>query len=363
MYETQTESEILKRMLENVPADIDKREGSIIYDSCMPAAIEFMLLYSSIDWFMTNSFADTAEREYLVLMAKERGIAPYPASKAVCKMSVTPADVEVKTGTRFSYDDVNYSVTNNLGAGSYAITCESEGTVGNKAAGTLIPIDYVNGLQKALLVEITVPGEAEENTEDFRRRYLASFESEAYGGNIIDYKNKVNAISGVGGVKVYPVWNGGGTVKLVFMTSEHKPPTTDFVNEVQTLVDPTQNKGEGIGIAPIGHVVTVKGATAANIDIGLSISFGTGTFAEHFAEICKVIDDYFAELNAEWEYTQVVTRTANTNNGIIVRVSQIESRLLELDYVMDIGNTKLNGKGENLILGLDELAVRGELHE
>nr|DAY72236.1 MAG TPA: Baseplate J like protein [Caudoviricetes sp.] len=33
MYENQTENIILNRMLEKVPNDIDKREGSIIYDA------------------------------------------------------------------------------------------------------------------------------------------------------------------------------------------------------------------------------------------------------------------------------------------------------------------------------------------
>ena len=44
------------------------------------------------------------------------------------------------------------------------------------------------------------------------------------------------------------------------MTSEFKPPTEEFIQQVQTKIDPTQNNGEGLGIAPIGHIVTVEGA-------------------------------------------------------------------------------------------------------
>ena len=110
MFESQTETVILNRMLEKVPASMDKREGSIIFDASMPAAIEFMLLYATLDWFLKNTFGDTAEREYLIETAKERGLSPYPATYAEGNGTFTPSDIVVPVGSRFSYDDVNYTV-------------------------------------------------------------------------------------------------------------------------------------------------------------------------------------------------------------------------------------------------------------
>lgn len=361
MYENQDENTILARMLDKVPSDMDKREGSIIYDASMPAAIEFMLLYATIDYFINNTFGDTAEREFLIRRAKERGLTPYSASFATVKGECTPADISVSVGTRFSYDDVNYAITENLGGGQYLLKCEIAGTIGNKPAGKLVPIDYVKGLETARLIEITIPGENEEETEDFRTRYLNSFNNQSYGGNIFDYKDKVNAIEGVGGVKVYPVWDGGGTVKIVFCTSEFKPPTSEFIERVQTTIDPEQKHGEGIGIAPIGHTVTVEGAQNANIKIDLNVTFDNGSFENYQSQIEKVIDDYFLELNSKWESTQRVSVDVYENKGIIVRISQIESRILDIEGVTDITGTKLNSLEENLQLGTDELAVRGEM--
>lgn len=360
MFESQTETVILNRMLEKVPASMDKREGSIIFDASMPAAIEFMLLYATLDWFLKNTFGDTAEREYLIETAKERGLSPYPATYAEGNGAFTPADIVVPVGSRFSYDDVNYTVIESS-AGAARLRCETAGTAGNKPAGALVPIAYIAGLKTATWNGVIVPGEDEEDTEVFRERYLASFNSQAYGGNIADYREKVNAIEGVGGVKVYPVWNGGGTVRLVFMTSEFKPPDPEFVSEVQTLIDPTQNQGMGIGIAPIGHTVTVQGAQNSAVTIGLNVTFDAGTFEDYKASIEKVIDDYFIELNRNWQNTQRVTAEAFENNGIIIRISQIESRILDIEGVTDIQHTKLNGQEENLTLGVDELAVRGEM--
>lgn len=361
MYENQTEDIILNRMLGKVPSDIDKREGSIIYDASMPAAIEYMLLYATVDYFIKNTFGDTAERQFLILRAKERGLTPYPASYSTVKGECTPSNVNANVGTRFSYDDVNYVVTENLGGGQYLLKCETVGTIGNKPSGKLVPIDYVKGLEFAQLLEVTIPGEEEETTEDFRIRYLNSFENQAYGGNIYDYREKVNAIEGVGGVKVYPVWNGGGTVKIVFMTSEFKPPTEEFIQQVQTKIDPEQNHGEGVGIAPIGHTVTVEGAVNSKIKINLNITFNSGTFDDHKQKIEKAIDDYFLELNSKWQNTQIVTTDKCENNGIIVRISQIETRILDLDVVVDIEHTKLNDLEKNLQLKSNELAIRGEI--
>ncbi len=360
MYENQTVDTIQKRMLGNVPTDVDQREGSIIYDSVRPSAIEFMMLYTALDFFLTNTFGDTANREYLIERAKERGLTPKEATKAKVKGVFTPSLIDVPIGSVFSYDDLNYEVIQKLSQGVYILQCETAGVIGNKPSRKLIPNTYIIGLETAEMTEVTVPGEDDEDTEVFRARYLASFDSQAYGGNITDYKEKVGAISGVGGLKVYPVWDGGGSVKIVFMTSEAKPPTSEFITEVQTALDPVKNQGLGVGIAPIGHTVTVCGASDSSINITLKVS--TASSLDDYKEaIQAIIDDYFEELNRTWPDTAKYTTNEIYNNGLVVRISQIESRILELDGVDDISHTKLNGVEENLTLGLDELAVRGEI--
>lgn len=363
MYENQTEQVIFERMMQIVPNDLDKREGSVIYDSCMPTAIECMLLYAMADYFLLNTFADTAERQWLILRAKERGLHPYPASYAIVKAVFTPNNITIPTGERFSYDDVNYAVLEKSSDGVFLLQCETAGIIGNKPLGNIIPIDYVKGLQTAQLIEVVVPGEDEEETEHFRQRYLNGFENQAYGGNIADYKEKVNAIQGVGGVKVYPAWKGGCTVRITFMTSEYKPPNKEFIDRVQTLIDPIPNNGLGIGIAPIGHIVTVEGVKDSAVRIDLQMMFdGSYVFEDYRATIESTIDEYFLELNKKWESTQRVGSGIYSNTGIIIRIAQIESRLLDIEGVVDVVHTKINGLEENLTLDVDDLAIRGEVH-
>lgn len=364
MYENQTYEKIRDRMLGSMPADIDKREGSIAFDAAAPAAIELMYLYMALDLFIQNTFGDTATRPFLIERAKERGLSPMEATPSVVRIVPTPSDVEISEGVRFSCDDVNFRITGKATTGNgYLAECETAGTIGNKPNGPVVPIDYVAGLSKVEISELVTAGEDEEETETFRKRYLASFESMAFGGNIQDYREKVGAIAGVGGVKVYPVWNGGGTVKVVFSTSDNKPPADEKVTEVQTAIDPVVNAGKGIGIAPIGHRVTVTGAKAKEINISFIPSFKSGSMQDFIEAIKGKLSEYFSELNTGWESTQTATTESYNDSGLVVRISQIEARLLSINGVEDIANTKINGVAGNLTLEPDELAEVGSVSE
>ena len=163
MYENVTFERILQRMLDRIPATMDKREGSIIYDALAPAAIELQLMYIELDVIMSESFADTASREYLIRRASERGIVPEPATNAILKGVFTPNTVDV-IGKRFSCGTLNYVAFEKIADGEYKMYCETVGLEGNTQFGQMIPIEYVEGLETAELTEILIPGEAEEDT-------------------------------------------------------------------------------------------------------------------------------------------------------------------------------------------------------
>ena len=360
MYEDQTSQVIEKRMLDTVSPAMDKREGSIIHDATAPVSIELELMYAALDWFMKNTFGDTAERQFLIERALERGLVPYKATRAVVRGIFTPSALEIPIGHRFSCNGINYAVTEKLKAGSYLLRCETVGVSGNKEAGMLVPIDNLPDLQSAKIEALTIPAIDDEDTEVFRQRYLKSFETQAYGGNIADYKEKVLSIAGVGGVKVYPVWNGGGTVKVVFCTSEFKSPDSEFVNTVQEMLDPVPYHQKGVGVAPIGHYVTVAGVTEKTINIKAKISVKSGfVLSDIKPKVTEAINDYLKELNREWKNTQTISVNEFTNIGLIVRVSKIESCILDVTGVLDVEESTINGSKQNLQLGVDEIVKLG----
>ncbi len=346
MYESIKYEDILGRMLSQVPSNMDKREGSIIYDALAPCAIEMMLMYIELDTVLKETFGDTASREYLIRRALERGIEPSEATFAVLKGEF---NMEVPIGSRFICDKIYYYVSEKIEGFSYKVVCETSGRVGNSNFGAMTPVGNINGLEKAELTELLIPGEDEEDTENLRERYLNSFSKKAFGGNVTDYLEKTNSIAGVGGTKVTPFWQGGGTVKLTILNSEYDKASYELTKFVQEEMDP-KGEGTGIGIAPIGHIVTVDTVSDVKIDVSTSITFQSGYVYEDIAEsVESVIEEYLLELRKDW---------VNEDNTV-VRISNIDVRIMNITGVIDIMGTKINGSESNFELGRYEIPVVG----
>lgn len=355
MYELQTFQTILSRMLDRVPGDIDKREGSIIYDALAPAAWELAGLYTELDINLNLSFADTATGEYLERRTLEFGIQRKPSSKARRKAMFYGSGntlFEVPIGSRFSGGTLNYTVIKKLSIGVFELECEVPGSTGNQYFGTLMPIHYITGLSKAELSDVLVPGEDVETDTSLRQRYFTALNEQPFGGNEADYKKKISTISGVGGVKVFPVWQGGGTVKCTVISGDHTSPSSVLVNDVQTLMDPTINSGEGLGLAPIGHQVTIAGVESVTLHVETSITLESGmTLGQVQADIEAAIEAYMLTLRESWM----------NEAQLVVRVSQIESRILTVAGVTDISNTLLNGAAANVTLTSEQIPVLGKV--
>lgn len=334
-----------------------------------------------------NSYGDTAAREFLILLAKDRGLSPEPATKAILQGEFTPTNIDV-TGKRFNIGEINYVVTEQITPGTYKVQCETEGVVGNQYLGDMIPMEYIDGLQTASLTSVLIPGEDEEDTEVFRQRYFDSFNEQSFGGNHADYMAKVKGIEGVGSCKVKRVWNGdirpadmivstvvknwyesiistvpaavkpwltavynaakdkkltvGGTVHVVITDSDdYGEASSTLVQYVQHTLDPEETAGEGYGLAPIGHVVSVASASPVSIEVKTTVTFEEGhNWSNTKAAIAEAVDAYFLELRKNWSET----------SQTIVRVSQIENRILGVDGVVDVTGTKLNGTASNMTL-------------
>lgn len=351
MYEDQTYEKILDRSLERVATDVDKREGSLVMNAIAPVSAEHANIYILLDGIIQNGYADTAIREYLVLRCKERGIIPHGATQAVLKGKF---NMEIPLGSRFNLNELNYKavafIENVDSFFYYQMECETEGTQGNKFFGALNSIEYIDKDLEGELVELLIPAEDEEDTEALRERYLNSFDSNPFGGNKQDYKEKTNALDGVGGTVVIPVWNGGGTVKLIIIDSNYNKASDTLVARVQDEIDPDP-QGTGSGIAPIGHTVTVTTAEELVVNVNVRITLNEGYTWSQIKEAAKeALEAYFLEMRKVWE-----------NEGLVVRISQIENRLLNLEGVLDVADTTLNGVSSNLIVETEQLPVLGEV--
>lgn len=346
MFERETFEAIIERMLERVSHDVDKREGSIIYDAGAMTAKELQEMYIALDGVILETFPETASRPNLIRRAAEYGVYPYPATHAILKGEFNQ---DIPIGSRFSLDELNYIVIQRIGVGVYEMQCEEIGSIGNTQFGQLIPIDYIDGLQRAELTELLIPGEEEEPTEDFRVRFFLTRNQVPYGGNRDDYKQKVMEIPGVGGVKPYRTPSGGGTVGITIIDSNYEPPSQAVINEVQTFIDPIPNNGEGLGIAPYGHRVTVQAVETVTVDLSMKLVLNGATIGQVQAEIEDIVEAYFLEQRKAWD----------KEDFLIVRQLQIESRILEVAGVNDVLESTINQVNSNLLLTASQIPVLG----
>lgn len=358
VYENQTYEAIMARCLARVPTSYDTREGSVIFNALAPAVAEMAQLYIELEGLMDRAFPDTATGDDLTMKASERGVLRAPATYAVRKGVFTDSSgspMAISAGTRFTGGTANYVVGSETAPGEYELTAETAGVIGNLWTGTLLPVDYVSGLGSCTLTDVLIPGEDEESDAELRARYTASLSLQAFGGNVQDYREKVGAMDGVGGVRVYPTWNGGGTVKLAILDSSWGVPSQTLVDAVQDAVDPTSSQGSGMGIAPVGHVVTVVGAVAQAIDVSASLSIQSG-FAQETVEanIRTAIEAYFVELSQGF----------SDDTYLIVYGSRVETCMLDVPGVLSVDSTTLSVDGapsSNVILSGDEIPALGTL--
>ncbi|KYG91487.1 hypothetical protein A0U40_00630 [[Bacillus] sp. KCTC 13219] len=346
MFEHETFEAIITRMLERVSHDVDKREGAIIYDAGAMTAKELQEMYIALDGVILETFPETASRSNLVRRAAEYGVYPYPATHAILKGEFNQ---DIPIGSRFSIGEVNYIAIRRISIGMYEMQCEEVGDVGNTQFGQLIPIEYIDGLQRAELTELLIPGEEEEPTEDFRVRFFVTRNQIPYGGNRDDYKQKIMTIQGVGGVKPNRTPAGGGTVGITIIDSNYNPPSQAVINEVQTIVDPIPNNGEGLGIAPYGHRVTVDAVETVPVNITMKLVLSGVTIGQVQLEIEEIVEAYLLEQRKAWENSEF----------LIIRQLQIESRALEVTGINDVLESTINSVNSNLLLTANQIPILG----
>jgi uncharacterized phage protein gp47/JayE len=345
-YEDMTPEFLHETMLSNVDDAIDKREGSVAHDLLYPAAIEIGNAYIELDSVLGLGFADTTEGIYLDLRAGEFGLTRKDAVKAQGSVTLTgPTGTIVPAGTRMQTASGIFFVTltdATLTNGTATVTAAAEvgGIDGNVAAGAinaLAPGDLYG------IVTVTNPqpfdgGADVEDDAALLARLKDYVQKPSTSGNANDYRNWALEISGVGDAKVYPVWNGGGTVKVVLLDTEKTAPAQTVIDDVTAHIEANR---------PIGATVTVVGATEVPINVSATLTLADGkTTADATTEFTVLMTNYLKSL-------------AFTDP--IVRYSQIAANILDADSVLDYSNLTVNGGTANITIADGSVAVLGSV--
>jgi len=356
--------------LSRIPEGVDTREGSIIFDALGPACYQLAEFVMQLKLMYQATFIHTAHEEYLDLRVAERGLKRYLATKAMRLGYFEGTDGKAMSdshliGSRFSTLDATqflaFQVTEATQVpGYFHLECETEGTIGNAYRGDLLPLTHLNGLGKAELTEIIIPGQDVETDESLRARFFKSLEISSFGGNIAQYKEQLLAIDGVGAVQVHPAWNGGGTVKCVVVDGEYHIISNSFIESIQNQVDP-QKAGHGYGLAPIGHQVTVTTPTLKSVNVTVFVDLQPGVTLGQIQDlIVEAIQSHFQNLRTHW-----AVENEFSEYSLSAYRSQIMVAVLQVEGVVNVSQILLNGQEQDIVFeqtgDLQELPMVGSV--
>ncbi len=332
MYEDKTFDKILSGMLDRVPEDLDKREGSIVYNALAPCAYELAQAYYKLGNFLELVFIDTSAGDYLTRICSQFGVRRKPATSAVIQASFSDsagAGFDVSIGSRFGANGLIYTVTAKVSTGIYKLTCETSGIAGNLSSGELLPVDYASGLAAARVTAIITYAEDEETDEALRERTLTKIQNPSTSGSANDYLLWALSVQGVGDAKVFPLWNGNGTVKAVIIGTDKKAAGSGIVSAVAAFIE---------SVRPIGASVTVESAAELTINISVSVVKSSGyTLAQVTENITAAIEEYLSS-------------TAFKQGS--VSFARIGNAILDAAGVLDYSALSVNGGTSNIPVSL-----------
>lgn len=338
--------QILDRALNNDRlVNVDKRVGSIAYDSLAPLCLELAEAYAMMDIMEEQTYLMTATGTNLDMRCYDYGISRNSATKALRIGSFkkykldengkTAVDengdpilvgMSIPEGSRFAVpDDDSTFIYVGKTDGYDILQCEQVGTKGNSHIGIILPLIPISGLAEAKIISTYVPGEDEESDDDLRERAKNHLNYIPYGGNIADYIEKVNKLDGVGQTKVFPAWQYHGSVLLSVVDPSFNPITPEFARVLKEQIDPEEESGEGVGFAPIGHYVTVTTPVKMFINVSMNLEVEIDTDAgEVYEQIVSILEAYFlSERKRFSQYNRLTIYRSRITEKILNGIPQI----------------------------------------
>lgn len=323
---------IMERMLNRIPDNVDKREGSIVWDMLAPSSIELTRAYMELDHSIDLRYPDTSYGEHLDKLCKEVNIVRKQATKASGEVTFYGDNgVVIPQGTivtNVGDGSMKYSTLNEVIIENVKITaeieCLTEGSVGNRLINEINSLESnINGVTNVSNESVLDNGYAIETDSEMLSRYYDRVKNPIASGNATEYKIWAREIEGVGDAKVIPLWNGKGTVKVIVFARQNQVPSPSLVETVRQKIELKR---------PMFADVSVVSVERLLIDVSLSVS----------------IDEDQSVTGIKQKLT---TNLSNYLVGITdgtVRYSKINEIIMSTDGVVDCINLKLNGSNLNI---------------
>lgn len=140
------------------------------------------------------------------------------------------------------------------------------GEAGNVATGAVsLVLSPIEGLASVTNAAAITGGSDVETDASYRDRLKLGWSASQGSGSVADYQRWALDYPGVGYVRVTPLWNGPGTVRVVVTDVENNQVSDAVIDGLQALLDPfaaeTQVNGTQTGLSGTGATLVVDSIT------------------------------------------------------------------------------------------------------
>ncbi|PDZ49724.1 hypothetical protein CON07_19835 [Bacillus sp. AFS094611] len=367
----ESEEDIMKRLLSKIDKKWDKRQGGFIYDVLKPIAIERKVGREEfMKWHQSNFAQYATGIELDIVVADKTPLTRYPARKARGTVIV-----EGNAGTKLikgaTYISIRYELENKIveykqlaeavigadGIAKVEVECVTPGIIGNTAIGTIDLGESIFGVSSVRNPEKITGGEEAESDEDLRSRYFAYLRESSNSGNIGDYIRWSLSVKSVGGVLVFPIANGKGTVKIMLCDYSFLPAPPELTQQVQQVLNPTIEMGDGK--APVGASVSVVPAIPVKINITVKVTQGGNTI-ENKQKLIKEATEYLKECNKAY-WRDDASRQSILKESYVVNYLKLGAVVVDVFKPLRVNEMVLNGLQKDVVLTSGQIAVIGEV--
>ncbi|MEG2421726.1 MAG: baseplate J/gp47 family protein, partial [Oscillospiraceae bacterium] len=317
-------------------------EGSFADGLAGPVALELRREKDSQQALVPIAFVDETSGIYLEKRAAEFGLAKKPGIFARGTVSfagtagvTVPAGTALLTAGGLEYSlDADVVLTGSGGVGRF--TAVAVGNSYNVGGGAICQL-YVNLPGIASFTASAATGGADEESDEALFRRLCDYRQKpSTSGNIHDYEKWALEVPGIGKVRVTPLWNGNGTVKVLLAGTEFG------VASDRAVAAATENIE---GKRPIGPAVTVLSAAALTVNVAATVT------ADGSVALADIQREFVSDLDT---YLKSLVFAAPT-----LLFNRVAFLLLSIPGVTDYKTLTVNGGSVNVAIGAEQVPVLG----
>ncbi len=334
LKETSSEEDIHRRMLDELPEDLDKSEGGYVYDLTRPTAIEVarMKEFELVE-ALKLIWPRFAEGIYLDYHAETRGLERKEAINAVGKLHIEgKTGTLIPEGTIFTTESIHdepekeYETleaaeiiedVNGVGSVDVSIQSVEAGINGNGAANTVIlQEDLIEGIMSVTNPEPISGGMEAEDDDSFRERIMEydQTQGDSFIGNVSDYKRWALSVEGVGSATVIPPQGDdeSGIIRIVITDANGENASQELCQMVEDYIMQPDNPENRL--APVNAIVKVVSQQDMPIIISAVVKLKDAKIETVKEDFQNGLKNYLKNTGDDGEirYTQVCKVLGNT---------------------------------------------------